>query len=384
MPLEPIAIDLAEALARVQGIAVLVGEGKRVTQANDAFLTLIGYTRRDLERGAINWEEVTPPDWRWADESVQPAMFAKGWAGPIEKEYLRRNGTRVRVAVAGITLSYEPFRWLSVVLDLSSLRPPDAPAPEVRAMLQVAEDLETGLRRAALPAVADVDLASVSLPAEQPGTVGGDFLRVFVIDGSTTAVIIGDVCGKGAAAAPRGLEAETALSTVMLRLRDPAEALRWAHEVLALDRTTEYVTALVGFLSWKHDGLDFHFASAGHPGPVLLRDGVGSRVHVDTGSLIGTTQVQVHPQLHSHRLSLRRGDVLMLYTDGISDWRRPPLGEFEVVQWLAQAYERHAGAGLPVVVDRIRQEMLEAISLRVRRDDVTLLAIRPRPLDEVH
>jgi two-component system cell cycle sensor histidine kinase/response regulator CckA len=88
-----------------------------VTEANDAFLGMVGYTRDDLSSGALNWAEMTPVEWRAPTSLVVAELRRRGSARPFEKEYVRKDGARVPVLL-GIALLDEG-RVLTVVTDLS-------------------------------------------------------------------------------------------------------------------------------------------------------------------------------------------------------------------------------------------------------------------------
>ncbi|MDZ4817111.1 MAG: PAS domain S-box protein [Verrucomicrobiota bacterium] len=71
-----------------------------ILQANDAFLRMVGYTRRDLEEGRLNWKELTPPEYLDTVEKVaNKELEEKGVCTPFQKEYLRKDGSRVPVLI---------------------------------------------------------------------------------------------------------------------------------------------------------------------------------------------------------------------------------------------------------------------------------------------
>ncbi|MBE9200136.1 MULTISPECIES: PAS domain-containing protein [unclassified Nodularia (in: cyanobacteria)] len=74
-----------------------------IYEANDAFLEMFGYTRGELEAGNIHWDEMTPPDYQDLDQEKIQELQTSGVCTPFEKEYLRKDGTRVPVLL-GIAL----------------------------------------------------------------------------------------------------------------------------------------------------------------------------------------------------------------------------------------------------------------------------------------
>jgi PAS domain S-box-containing protein len=90
-----------------------------VYDANDAWLEIVGYTRAELLAGSIRWTEITPPEYRSLDEKFCTAG-SSGVSPPYEKEYLRKDGTRVPVLIGGTFLDGSNERGVAFVLNLST------------------------------------------------------------------------------------------------------------------------------------------------------------------------------------------------------------------------------------------------------------------------
>jgi PAS domain S-box-containing protein len=90
-----------------------------VSEANDAFLHMVGYTRDELLCGTIQWTDLTPPEYRAADERVAAEMRTTGTATPYEKEYIRKDGSRVPVLIGGALFDGSQELGVAFVLDLS-------------------------------------------------------------------------------------------------------------------------------------------------------------------------------------------------------------------------------------------------------------------------
>jgi PAS domain S-box-containing protein len=104
--------------ANIIGILIFDLEG-RIIEANDAFLRMVGYDREDLVLGRIRWTDLTPPEWR--DPNVQAAEEVKkiGTAQPYEKEYFRKDGSRVPVLVGSAAFDEQRDQGVAFVLDLT-------------------------------------------------------------------------------------------------------------------------------------------------------------------------------------------------------------------------------------------------------------------------
>jgi PAS domain S-box-containing protein len=104
--------------ANIIGIIIWNFEG-RIIEANDAFLHMVGYGREDLVSGRVSWKEVTPHKWREADERALAELAASGTCEPFEKEYFRKDGSRVQVMVGAALLEGTRDEGVAFVLDLS-------------------------------------------------------------------------------------------------------------------------------------------------------------------------------------------------------------------------------------------------------------------------
>jgi diguanylate cyclase (GGDEF)-like protein/PAS domain S-box-containing protein len=122
------------------GMAVCHIEGA-IVEANPSFLKLTGYTPEDLAAGRINWPSLTPPEYAPLDHAARNTLLARGVCEPYEKEYVRKNGTRVPVLIAGFAYDPATGNCPTFVLDLSDRR--RAEEAERAALRQLRMALET-------------------------------------------------------------------------------------------------------------------------------------------------------------------------------------------------------------------------------------------------
>ncbi|MEA2946459.1 MAG: hypothetical protein QOI40_1789, partial [Alphaproteobacteria bacterium] len=118
--------DLGEREARIRrlvdsniiGILIWDVQG-RILEANDAFLGMLGYSREDLISGRLRWTELTPAEWRDADDQAMAELKAAGTAQPREKEYFRKNGSRVPVLIARALFEWKRDEGVAFVIDMT-------------------------------------------------------------------------------------------------------------------------------------------------------------------------------------------------------------------------------------------------------------------------
>src|SRR5215831_15029390 len=104
--------------ANVVGIVMWNLEGA-ITEANDAFLRMVEYDREDLASGRVRWMDLTPPEWRDRDEKALADLKATGIFQPFEKEYLRKDGSRVPILLGGAFFEGSGNDGVAFVLDLT-------------------------------------------------------------------------------------------------------------------------------------------------------------------------------------------------------------------------------------------------------------------------
>lgn len=98
-------------------IGIVLGDvGGHLTDANDAFLSMLGYTRADLEAGALRWNELTPPEWRDRVAAAIHELRQTGSISPYEQEFFHKDGTRLPV-VLGLVLTDGTDAVVGFVLD---------------------------------------------------------------------------------------------------------------------------------------------------------------------------------------------------------------------------------------------------------------------------
>ena len=88
-----------------------------IREANDSFLEMVGYTREEVMSGVVRWADMTPPEWRHLDDEAIKQLQACGTARPWEKEYLRKDGSRIPILVGVAMLNHE--ECAAFVLDIT-------------------------------------------------------------------------------------------------------------------------------------------------------------------------------------------------------------------------------------------------------------------------
>ena len=241
----------------------------------------------------------------------------------------------------------------------------------------VAEALQGSLLPAALPDVAGLDLFAAYQPASEGLEVSGDFYDVFPVTGGW-AITVGDVCGKGQEAAAMTAAARHAIRVIAHWNPDPVDVLAKVNEViLAGGYEDRFVTAKLAYLRWDGGRLRVVLASAGHPGPALVRpDG---RVDMLNG---GGLPLGLFPDADpaSDELELGQDDLLFFYSDGVTEARSMDMRYFE--DSMADELARLAGRSAAETA-RMMQSLVASFAQEELRDDMTILVAQAKAPPQV-
>ncbi len=202
---------------------------------------------------------------------------------------------------------------------------------------QAAAMLQASLLPARLVVPEWLDVASAYHPAGAD-SVGGDLYDHVQLHDGTVALVVADICGRGIEAAAGTALVRHTLRTALQRGDDPATALDAVDTALATAQTPgvpPIATAVVVTLSPPTDGRSvITITSAGHPLPCIRRVDGTTQLVGRPGRLLGLGRAPLRPTLIDH---LAPGDVLLAYTDGLTDTPRPRLDEQDLIDVVAAA-----------------------------------------------
>ena len=220
------------------------------------------------------------------------------------------------------------------------------------------------------PDVPGYDLASHYAAARE---IGGDFFELFRLPkrGRPLGIVIADVTGKGLDAAILMAFSRPVMHSALNAARGPADALMRTNRVLVEERRgTLFITALCARL--QPGSGQVHVASAGHEPPWHIpADGGPVREVGTSGVLLGAFESIDPPETE---LTLERGDLLLFYTDGVTDVRDPS-GERFGEGRLAATVERARHGSAHDLVAEIRDAVTRFQGPVEAADDVTIVAV---------
>ena len=236
----------------------------------------------------------------------------------------------------------------------------------------VARTLQRSLLPTELPEIPGMELAARYVAAGEGNEVGGDFYDCFPTRDGDWALVIGDVCGKGAEAAViTALARYTLRASAMLHAHHPEEVLRELNDAILRQSTDQrFCTVLYVSLSPGGGGLTACVATGGHPLPLVLRDDGTVETAGRPGTLLG---ILPDPEISTHAIELAPGDALILYTDGVIE--ASPLDDAFGPEPFASFVAGCAGDDAAAIARRIEEAALE-IQGGTPRDDVAVVVLR--------
>jgi hypothetical protein len=243
-----------------------------------------------------------------------------------------------------------------------------------RTRAAIAQTLQASLLPPELPEIPRLETAALYRAAGEGHEVGGDFYDLFSTGPAQWFVVMGDVCGKGAAAAAVTALARYTIRAAVVRHRSPAGILRWLNDAMLRQRTdpTRFATIACARIDLDRDGVTATVASGGHPCPRVLRaTGLVEELGAP-GTALGIVE---RIRLEDRGTRLAAGDALILYTDGLTEAGAPARVWTPAQLDAAVGSARHQPAR--GIVEHLAREALGDPPAPLR-DDIALLAVRVR------
>jgi serine phosphatase RsbU (regulator of sigma subunit) len=243
-------------------------------------------------------------------------------------------------------------------------------AKEHEKEMQIARTIQMGLLPTRAPATRGISLAGACVPARD---VGGDYYDFLPRDADALDLVIADVSGHDVGAALIMTEARTFIQAEAKIIRSPGEILSALNEFLFEDLTRAELFITMFYLSYNADLQQLFFASAGHNPPLLWRSNAKTCEWLDAEGLILGVKRDV--AFEEKQVRLQPGDILLLYTDGITEAANPE-GEFFGEDRLCALLDECQGVDPQQIIEHLLTRVRSFAGSLSLIDDVTLVVMK--------
>jgi PAS domain S-box-containing protein len=255
------------------------------------------------------------------------------------------------------------------IRDVTEMRRTEETLEKSKSELRIASDIQRSFLPERIPPVAGFDLAAISVPAME---VGGDFYDFIPSRDGGLGMVIADVSGKSVPAALFMALSRTIVRANATHHQSGTEVLQDANDMISADsRSGMFVTLFYGVLDEKTRNLVY--ANAGHPPPLLFRGSTGDFVELEvTGIALGAL---CGMEYEERRMSLSTGDVLVLYTDGVTEAINHDVAQYGTKRLCSVVRKAHS-----LSAQEIMESILEDISRfsgdQAQFDDITMIVVK--------
>lgn len=243
--------------------------------------------------------------------------------------------------------------------------------------MQVAQEIQHTLLPAKFPKIEGYEIASYYEAAKE---VGGDYFDFVEVDKDTLGIVVADVSGKGVPGSLVMTMIRTALRTEARYNKNPADVLAKVNDFVMNDMKRGMFVTIFYIILDSHKRT-ISYASAGHNPMILYRSKTEKSFYLNPrGFPIGINLPDSElfkKSIQSETLELKEGDVLIAYTDGVTEAMNPDREQFGEERFLS-VIRRYGSMSVQPLVDKIRDSINAFIEGFTQNDDITLVAIQEK------
>ena len=239
--------------------------------------------------------------------------------------------------------------------------------------IQIAGEIQKILLPSNAPHVEGFEISGLNLPAR---TLSGDYFDYLAVDEEHVGIVIADVSGKGVSAALIMAMCRSALRSQAPGKLSPAEVLRGVNRQLYPDMKEDMFISMAYIVLNRRSG-NALLARAGHDAPLLFRrESTTIEILNPKGMAVGIDSGGVFDRFcNDFPFRLETDDLLLLYTDGLTEARDASGTEFGV-QRLSDELQTNAVEGAAAMLHRLSQSVIAFAGNESQHDDITLIALR--------
>ncbi|MFA5117187.1 MAG: SpoIIE family protein phosphatase [Candidatus Omnitrophota bacterium] len=262
---------------------------------------------------------------------------------------------------------------LSIKRFIENLKKETEARERIASELRIAHDIQNSMLPQVFPPFPDrkeFDIFATMYPAKE---VGGDFYDFFFVNDDKLCVIIGDVSGKGVPAALFMAICKTLFKTVALQGASAGEIVARVNNTLSADNPMcMFVTVFCLLLDTRTGEVEF--CSGGHNPPLVcsIERGCTEYISAPTGMVVGAME---NSQCQASKLTLKPGEFIFLYTDGVSEAMNSKRQLFSEVR-LNDCLNNHKNKAVTDMISSLRADIVSYVQDAPQSDDITMVALR--------
>ncbi len=242
----------------------------------------------------------------------------------------------------------------------------------IQSDLKVAKEIQETILPKNFPPFPEWNTFDIYASMNAAAYVGGDFYDFFRIDNDRLGFVIADVSGKGIPAAIFMAISRTVIRAIALTENSVAQCMKRSNKILCQESVNDmFVTVFYGILN-VNTGV-INYCNAGHNPPILVKeDSSISFIPLTNDIVLGAIE---NATFHEKELTLAKGDMLFLYTDGVTEAMNPQQ-ELYGDKRLLDNCKAYAGSSPKEMIENITETVGQFTIGAVQSDDITLLAIK--------
>ncbi|HBA86727.1 MAG TPA: hypothetical protein DCZ75_01730 [Geobacter sp.] len=369
---ESLRLKSAALEAAANAIVITDSDGV-VISVNHAFTTMTGYPSQEAlgrDMGFLKSDLHLPAFYQELKKTIAAGEV---WQGEMINR--RKDGTLYpeEQTITPVTDPNGKIRhFVCIKQDITERKLAEQALMQNTSMLkemEIAKQIQLSLLPPSPPRIFGIDCAGSCVPAAH---IGGDYYDIF-LHGDQLDLVVADVSGHSVGAALIMVETRSVLRAQFGTLDGPAQVVAALNELLHEDLSRAELFITMSYLSYHLSSGMLRYSNAGHPPPLLYRPREGRFFPLDAEGLI--LGVQRGVAFHEPTLQVEQGDLLLLYTDGITEAENPSgelFGGGRLREALARDHARPAAEIIAALMGAVR-----AFTGTVTfRDDISLLILK--------
>jgi serine phosphatase RsbU (regulator of sigma subunit) len=235
--------------------------------------------------------------------------------------------------------------------------------------LTIAKNIQQSLLPEFMPVIPGIKIAAVTMPARM---VGGDFYDFISLGGGKWGIVIADVSGKGVPAALYMALSKAIVRSCATASDPPADALNHTNDnIVELSRSDMFVTLFYAVV----DPVDmsFKYSNAGHNAPVFIDNSDRNMVFLTAQAM--PLGISLGLDAHSETVKLKKGDVIVLYTDGVTEAENERSEQYNITR-LQEVIAVSLDLSPEEISKKVQEDLTLFVGKQPQHDDITIMVIK--------